>query len=202
MHRENKILVFILVTFLFTFFLLKYMCSRLLAGSEALVNILKKAADAQNISFFDAAKSAGYELSFDDLSNLILDEGSYSSVVELHIEQGPLLEEEGKCFISAPKISKCIMYSLPLHLKLVYKRYQTMHIISKFLQGRPKYHPSSFTNYVENLEKKRGISETIFTFSGKLSCNSCSFILLKNFTYVHMFTGQPENCLISYILEK
>jgi hypothetical protein len=176
MHRENKILVFILVTFLFTFFLLKYMCSRLLAGSEALVNILKKAADAQNISFFDAAKSAGYELSFDDLSNLILDEGSYSSVVELHIEQGPLLEEEGKCFISAPKISKCIMYSLPLHLKLVYKRYQTMHIISKFLQGR---HPSSFTNYVENLEKKEGLAKQYLLSQGNCHVTHVALSCLK-----------------------
>jgi hypothetical protein len=109
------------------------MCSRLLAGSEALINTLKKAADSQNISFFDAAKSAGYNLSLDDLSNLILDEGSYSAFVELHIEQGPLLEEEGKCFISAPKKTKNIMYSLPLHLKLVYRRYQTTHIISRLL---------------------------------------------------------------------
>ncbi|XP_078148775.1 ureidoglycolate amidohydrolase [Carex rostrata] len=69
--------------------------SRLLAGSEALVNTLKIAADAQNISFFDAAKSAGYNLSPDDLSKMVLAEGSYSAFVELHIEQGPLLEEEG-----------------------------------------------------------------------------------------------------------
>ncbi|KAJ4744920.1 N-carbamyl-L-amino acid amidohydrolase [Rhynchospora pubera] len=69
--------------------------SRLLAGSETLVNTLKKAADAQNVSFFDAATSAGYNLGPDDLSNLVLEEGSYSAFVELHIEQGPLLEEEG-----------------------------------------------------------------------------------------------------------
>lgn len=99
------------------------MCSRLLAGSEALVNTLKKAADAQNISFFDAAKSAGYDLSSDDLSNLVLDEGSYSAFVELHIEQGPLLEEEGKCFIYAPTKPKKTSYTLFVSISN-YKRYQ------------------------------------------------------------------------------
>ena len=71
------------------------MCSRLLAGSEALVNGLKETVDGQNTSFFDAAKSAGYVLSQENLSTVILEKGSYFAFLELHIEQGPLLEEEG-----------------------------------------------------------------------------------------------------------
>lgn len=69
--------------------------SRLLAGSEALEKALKTTVDGQNISFFDAARSAGYAYDQDDLSSVFLKKGSYSAFVELHIEQGPLLEEEG-----------------------------------------------------------------------------------------------------------
>lgn len=71
------------------------MCSRLLAGSEALVNGIKESVDGQNTSFFDAAKSAGYVVSEENLSTVILEKGSYFAFLELHIEQGPLLEEEG-----------------------------------------------------------------------------------------------------------
>ncbi|XP_039130284.1 ureidoglycolate hydrolase [Dioscorea cayenensis subsp. rotundata] len=69
--------------------------SRLLAGSEALVNGIKESVDGQNTSFFDAAKSAGYVVSEENLSTVILEKGSYFAFLELHIEQGPLLEEEG-----------------------------------------------------------------------------------------------------------
>lgn len=69
--------------------------SRLLAGSEALANALKTTVDSQNISFFDAARSAGYANDQDDLSSVFLKKGTYSAFVELHIEQGPILEEEG-----------------------------------------------------------------------------------------------------------
>ncbi|KAJ3674700.1 hypothetical protein LUZ60_005316 [Juncus effusus] len=69
--------------------------SRLLAGIEELANSLKETKDSQNISFFDAAKSAGYNLSPKDLPNLFLNKGNYSAFIELHIEQGPILEEEG-----------------------------------------------------------------------------------------------------------
>ncbi|GMN53497.1 hypothetical protein TIFTF001_022628 [Ficus carica] len=69
--------------------------SRLLAGSEALANALKTTVDGQNISFFDAARSAGYANDQDDLSSVFLKKGTYSAFVELHIEQGPILEEEG-----------------------------------------------------------------------------------------------------------
>ncbi|CAI9118272.1 OLC1v1019815C1 [Oldenlandia corymbosa var. corymbosa] len=68
--------------------------SRLLAGSEELVQQLKKTVDSENVAFFDAAKSAGYK-NAEDLSSVFLKNGSYSGFVELHIEQGPILEEEG-----------------------------------------------------------------------------------------------------------
>ncbi|XP_059447221.1 ureidoglycolate hydrolase [Corylus avellana] len=69
--------------------------SRLLAGSEVLVEALKTTVDAQNRSFLDAARSAEYAKDQDDLSSVFLKKGTYSAFVELHIEQGPLLEEEG-----------------------------------------------------------------------------------------------------------
>lgn len=71
------------------------MCSRLLAGSEDLANSLKTSTDIQNISFLDAARSAGYSKNEDDLSSVFLKKGTYSAFVELHIEQGPILEDEG-----------------------------------------------------------------------------------------------------------
>ncbi|KAJ4969355.1 hypothetical protein NE237_016056 [Protea cynaroides] len=69
--------------------------SRLMAGSEQLANSLKETVDSQNMSFFDAARSAGYAKDNEDLSTVFLKKGSYSAFVELHIEQGPILEEEG-----------------------------------------------------------------------------------------------------------
>lgn len=66
-----------------------------MAGSEALADALKETVDAQNISFFDAARSAGYNLNQEDLKNVFLKKDHYSAFVELHIEQGPILEEEG-----------------------------------------------------------------------------------------------------------
>ncbi|XP_019180746.1 PREDICTED: ureidoglycolate hydrolase [Ipomoea nil] len=67
--------------------------SRLMAGSVELAKLLKKTVDGQNISFADAAKSAGYGNAL-DFSSVLLKKGSYSAFIELHIEQGPLLEEE------------------------------------------------------------------------------------------------------------
>ncbi|XP_031272444.1 ureidoglycolate hydrolase [Pistacia vera] len=69
--------------------------SRLLAGSEALAKDLMSTVDSQNISFLDAVRSAGYAKEQDDLSSVFLKKGSYSAFLELHIEQGPILEEEG-----------------------------------------------------------------------------------------------------------
>ncbi|KAL6571449.1 hypothetical protein OROHE_003092 [Orobanche hederae] len=68
--------------------------SRLLAGSEELAEHLKKTVDSHNISFSDAAKLAGYT-NTEELYSVFLENGSYSAFVELHIEQGPILEEEG-----------------------------------------------------------------------------------------------------------
>ncbi|KAI4317966.1 hypothetical protein L6164_025786 [Bauhinia variegata] len=69
--------------------------SRLLSGSENLVKALETTTDGQNISFVDAARSAGYAKDEVDLSSVFLKKGTYSAFVELHIEQGPILEEEG-----------------------------------------------------------------------------------------------------------
>ncbi|CAA2957351.1 ureidoglycolate hydrolase [Olea europaea subsp. europaea] len=68
--------------------------SRLLAGSKELAELLKKTVDSQNISFFDAARFAGYANHLQDLTSVFLEKGSYSAFIELHIEQGPILEEE------------------------------------------------------------------------------------------------------------
>ncbi|XP_024982716.1 ureidoglycolate hydrolase isoform X1 [Cynara cardunculus var. scolymus] len=68
--------------------------SRLLAGSVSLAGALKQTVDNHNISFLDAAKSAGYAKN-EDFSNVFLDDRIYSAFVELHIEQGPILENEG-----------------------------------------------------------------------------------------------------------
>ncbi|KAM1087104.1 hypothetical protein ACFX2B_012522 [Malus domestica] len=69
--------------------------SRLMAGIEALANALKTTVDGQNVSFLDAAGSAGYTKHEDALLSVFLKKESYSGFVELHIEQGPILEEEG-----------------------------------------------------------------------------------------------------------
>lgn len=85
------------------------MCSRLLAGNEALMKSLETVVDGQNISFFDAARAAGYANEEEDLSSVYLKKGSYSAFVELHIEQGPILELEGQplsvlIFFSHPQL--------------------------------------------------------------------------------------------------
>ncbi|KAL9282213.1 Ureidoglycolate hydrolase [Arabidopsis thaliana] len=71
--------------------------SRLLAGSKELAEALKTTVvDGQNVSFIEAARSAGYaEDKDDDLSSVFLKKGSYFAFIELHIEQGPILEDEG-----------------------------------------------------------------------------------------------------------
>ncbi|CAN4120455.1 unnamed protein product [Withania somnifera] len=69
--------------------------SRLLAGSVQLAELLKNRTDSHNNTFDDVAKSAGYANAKGDLSEIFLEKGSYSAFVELHIEQGPILEKEG-----------------------------------------------------------------------------------------------------------
>uniref|UniRef100_M8C5G5 Peptidase M20 dimerisation domain-containing protein n=1 Tax=Aegilops tauschii TaxID=37682 RepID=M8C5G5_AEGTA len=69
--------------------------SRLMAGSEELVRSLKRTVDNHNVSFVDAADSAGYKIHPDDLHNVFLNQDAYFAFIELHIEQGPILEKEG-----------------------------------------------------------------------------------------------------------
>lgn len=78
--------------------------SRAMAKSANIVEILKDSIDVDNISFVEAARTAGYV--GEEIESVGVDEGAYSAFVELHIEQGPILEEEGKhdgipyCFYS------------------------------------------------------------------------------------------------------
>lgn len=74
-----------------------------MAGSKGLAEQLKKTVDSENVSFFDAARSAGYA-NVEELSTLSLEKGSYSAFVELHIEQGPILEEAGISVICIPAL--------------------------------------------------------------------------------------------------
>ncbi|KAF8021002.1 hypothetical protein BT93_G1421 [Corymbia citriodora subsp. variegata] len=67
--------------------------SRLMSGSKALLKALETTVDSQNITFLDAAKYAGYAQ--DSVESVFLKKGAYAGFVELHIEQGPILEEEG-----------------------------------------------------------------------------------------------------------
>lgn len=85
-----------------------------MSGSEALAEALKTTVDSQNISFLKAARSAGYAKDQDDLSSVFLEKGSYSAFVELHIEQGPILEAEGRLF------STCNL--IPVYAQILYFR--------------------------------------------------------------------------------
>ncbi|KAL6623486.1 hypothetical protein ACP70R_033365 [Stipagrostis hirtigluma subsp. patula] len=69
--------------------------SRLMAGIEELAQSLRNVVDNQNVSFLDAAASAGYKMHPEDLHSVFLKQDSYSAFIELHIEQGPILEKEG-----------------------------------------------------------------------------------------------------------
>ncbi|MCO5590996.1 hypothetical protein L7F22_044972 [Adiantum nelumboides] len=69
--------------------------SRLLAGVSNMKALLEKAVDKENVSFPDAAAVAGYEFALETLLEVPLEKNAYAAFVELHIEQGPILEEEG-----------------------------------------------------------------------------------------------------------
>ncbi|TVU49288.1 hypothetical protein EJB05_00595 [Eragrostis curvula] len=69
--------------------------SRLMAGIEELAQSLIKVVDNQNVSFLEAASSAGYKMHPEDLHSVFLKKDDYSAFIELHIEQGPILEKEG-----------------------------------------------------------------------------------------------------------
>ena len=68
-----------------------------MAGSKELAQSLKGTFDNQNVSFVDAADSAGYKIHPEHLHNVFLTQDTYFAFIELHIEQGPILEKEG-CF--------------------------------------------------------------------------------------------------------
>ncbi|XP_022863470.1 ureidoglycolate hydrolase isoform X2 [Olea europaea var. sylvestris] len=55
--------------------------SRLLAGSKELAELLKKTVDSQNISFFDAARFAGYANHLQDLTSVFLEKATSIGVV-------------------------------------------------------------------------------------------------------------------------
>lgn len=69
--------------------------SRAMAKSGKIFDILRGAMDANNVSFVDAARSAGYGDVEEKLESSGLGDEAYSAFVELHIEQGPILEKEG-----------------------------------------------------------------------------------------------------------
>lgn len=70
--------------------------SRAMAKSGKIFDILREAKDSNNVTFADAAKEAGYTDVEEKLKSSGLEKGAYSAFVELHIEQGPMLEKEGK----------------------------------------------------------------------------------------------------------
>ncbi|KZV21076.1 hypothetical protein F511_32205 [Dorcoceras hygrometricum] len=78
--------------------------SRLLAGSKELVERLETTVDNQDISFSDAARFAGYAQ--EDVSTVFLNKGHYHAFIELHIEQGPILEEEAQKVTDQLRASK------------------------------------------------------------------------------------------------
>ncbi|KAL2613957.1 hypothetical protein R1flu_025649 [Riccia fluitans] len=69
--------------------------SRAMAASKNIYDILERAVDKDNISFSEAAKSAGYLKEGQQLKDVAVANAAYSGFVELHIEQGPTLENEG-----------------------------------------------------------------------------------------------------------
>ena len=76
-----------------------------MAGSKELAQSLKGTFDNQNVSFVDAADSAGYKIHPEHLHNVFLNQDTYFAFIELHIEQGPILEKEGR--ISFTLINLC-----------------------------------------------------------------------------------------------
>ncbi|XP_002981561.2 probable ureidoglycolate hydrolase [Selaginella moellendorffii] len=69
--------------------------SRVLAGDPRVAVSLANAVDEDNITFTLAANRAGYDEAGDNLQSVAVGNETYAAFVELHIEQGPLLEEQG-----------------------------------------------------------------------------------------------------------
>ncbi|KAM3264786.1 hypothetical protein P3L10_001780 [Capsicum annuum] len=88
--------------------------SRLLAGIVQLAEQLKSSKDNHNVSFSDAAKSAGYTNAKGDLSEVSLKKGTYSTFVKLHIEQGPILEK-------GISIGVVIAIAAPASIKVIFE---------------------------------------------------------------------------------
>lgn len=96
--------------------------SRAMAQTANIFGTLQSAVDAENVSFVEAARRAGYTEAEDNIESSGLKEGAYSSFVELHIEQGPILEKEGMdiChLIFKMLVTVCIMRNLHFVLELV-----------------------------------------------------------------------------------
>uniref|UniRef100_A0A9I9CPD8 Ureidoglycolate hydrolase n=1 Tax=Cucumis melo TaxID=3656 RepID=A0A9I9CPD8_CUCME len=111
--------------------------SRLLAGSDALAKALETTVDGQNISFISAASSAGYLTDPARISTVFLKKGSYSAFLELHIEQGPILEEEGISIgvvtaIAAPASLKVEFEGTGGHAGAVLMPYRAPLLLSQF----------------------------------------------------------------------
>eukprot|EP00898_Chlorokybus_atmophyticus_P000391 jgi/Chlat1/1352/Chrsp119S01763 len=71
--------------------------SRLMAGLDSIREYLMHKLDKDNMTFFEAATYAGYHIAQHDeeaLRSVEVPSGAYDAFVELHIEQGPLLEQE------------------------------------------------------------------------------------------------------------
>lgn len=66
--------------------------SKILSGKLS-VNKLKELKDNEGISVFEAMKS--FDLEPENLQTSVLKDGTYKSYIELHIEQGRVLEEKG-----------------------------------------------------------------------------------------------------------
>ncbi|KAM3398010.1 hypothetical protein P3S68_001524 [Capsicum galapagoense] len=88
--------------------------SRLLARIVQLAEQLKSSKDNHNVSFSDAAKSAGYTNAKGDLSEVSLKKGTYSTFVKLHIEQGPILEK-------GISIGVVIAIAAPASIKVIFE---------------------------------------------------------------------------------
>lgn len=69
--------------------------SRAMAQTANIFGTLQSAVDAGNVSFVEAARRAGYTKAEHNIESCGLKTGDYASFVELHIEQGPILEKEG-----------------------------------------------------------------------------------------------------------
>lgn len=69
--------------------------SRMIANQTGFADILSTLVDKNNISFSEAAASANYPGALEKLNSVVIPPGKLSAFVELHIEQGPILEAEG-----------------------------------------------------------------------------------------------------------